>query len=160
MSQKLFHCLSFASLATLLNTSVFSSMCALIVRSGCGFLLSFYHNFTIVRLSVHAAWVSLYHQGGWMAAFCRWFVMWAGLWARRLTILERIWSFRLCSIPGFCRLKTTGRWSLPCDARVSARVHGTSFWDTSARSIVLSVSPCRVRGVWGLLLTQEWRGRH
>ena len=40
VSQKLFHCLSFASLATLLNTSVFSSMCTLIVRSGCGLLLS------------------------------------------------------------------------------------------------------------------------
>ena len=32
VSQKLFHCLSFASAATLLNTSVFSSMCALIIR--------------------------------------------------------------------------------------------------------------------------------
>ena len=41
VSQKLVHCLSFASLATLLNTSVFSSMCALIVRSGCGLLLLF-----------------------------------------------------------------------------------------------------------------------
>ena len=36
VSQKLFHCLSFASLATFLNTSVFSSMSSLIVRSGCG----------------------------------------------------------------------------------------------------------------------------
>ena len=43
----------------------------------------------------------------------------------------------------FCR-------PLPCDARVSARVHGTSFGDTSARSIVLSVSPCRVPGCVGL----------
>ena len=63
---------------------------------------------------------------------------------------NRYWSFRFCSIPGFCRLKTTGRWSLPCDARVSARVHGTSFGDTSARSIELSVPPCRVRGCVGL----------
>ena len=60
------------------------------------------------------------------------------------------WSFRLCSIPGFCRLKTTGRWLLPCDARVSARVRGTSFGDASARSIVLSVSPCRVPRCVGL----------
>ena len=34
-------------------------------------LLSFCHNFTIVRWSVHAAWVSLLHQCGWMTAFFR-----------------------------------------------------------------------------------------
>ena len=128
------------------------------VRSGCGLLLSFCHNFTIIHLSVHAPWVSLFHQGGWMAAFCRGFVVWAGLRARSFDITPMsdlpywngYWSFRFCSIPGFCRLKTTGRWPLPCDARVSARVHGTSFGDTSARSIVLSVSPCHVPGCVGL----------
>ena len=37
-----------------------------------------------------------------------------------------------------------------CDASVSAYVHHANFWDTSARSIVLSVSPCRVPGCVGL----------
>ena len=57
---------------------------------------------------------------------------------------NRYWSFCLCSIPGFCRLKTTGRWSLPCD---SARVHQAL---NHARSIELSVSPCCVPGCVGL----------
>ena len=54
------------------------------------------------------------------------------------------------SLHGFCRLKTAGMWALPCDARVSAHVHCASFGDTRARSIVLSVSPCRVPGCEGL----------
>ena len=46
-----------------------------------------------------------------------------------LPYLNGYWGFRLCSISGFCKLKVSGRWSLPCDARVSARVHGASFGD-------------------------------
>ena len=40
--------------------------------------------------------------------------------------------------------------SLPFDARVSAGVHGASFLDTSVRSVILSVSPCRGEGCVGL----------
>ena len=43
----------------------------------------------------------------------------------------------------FCRLNTTGRWSLPCGVSVSALRHGAILWETRARSVVLSVSPCR-----------------
>ena len=51
---------------------------------------------------------------------------------------------------GFCKLETRGKWSLLCDAWLSARGHGASCGDTSARSTVLSVSPCRVPGCVGL----------
>ena len=48
---------------------------------------------------------------------------------------------------------TFGR-SLPCDVRVSGRVHDASHGNTSARFIVLCHLVAR-RGVGGLLLTQE-----
>ena len=88
-----------------------------------------------------------------VASCCR-FVVWAGLRAHSFDItsvsdlpyLNGCWGFHLGSISGFCRLKTTGRWSLPCDARVSAHIHGASFVDTSAILIGQSVSPCHVPG--------------
>ena len=80
VTEAFFRYLFFASQATLLNTSIFSSMCALIVR--CGFC----HNFTIVCLSVHAAWVCLFHQGDWLTALCHQFVVWAELRARSFDI--------------------------------------------------------------------------
>ena len=51
-----------------------------------------------------------------MTAFCRGFVVWAGLRVRSFDItpisdlpyLTGYWGFRLGSIPGFCRLKTMG----------------------------------------------------
>ena len=93
-----------------------------------------------------------------MTAFCRGFVVRAGLRASSFDItfvsdlpyLSGYWGFPLGSIPGFCRLKTTGRWSLPCDARVSACVQGASLGETSARSIVLFVSPRRTLRCVGL----------
>ena len=110
---------------------------------------------SLARLSVHSAWVSLIHQGGWMKAFCREFVEWVCLRDRRFDITSlsglsyyRYWGFGLGWLPGFCRLKITEGggewgWSLPCNARVSIHVHGASLGDTSARSMVLPVSPCR-----------------
>ena len=41
VSQKLFHCPTFSYLATLLNTSVFSSMCALVFMCRCGLFVWF-----------------------------------------------------------------------------------------------------------------------
>ena len=106
VSQKLLHCLSFASLVTLLSTSVFSSMCALIVRSGCVLLLSFCHNFTVVRLSVHAAWVSCSTRVAW--------------W--RLYVADLFWELacELAFLTSHTCLtdNTTERRSLPCDARL------------------------------------------
>ena len=58
-----------------------------------------------------------------------------------LPYLNGYWGFRLGPCSGFCRLNTTGRWSLPCDARISACVHGASLGDISVSWTVLSVSP-------------------
>ena len=44
------------------------------------------------------------------------------------------------------------------DARVSAFIHGASFGDSGAGSVVLSVSLCHTIRCIGLLLTQDWRG--
>ena len=82
---------------------------------------------------------------GWLVSLQLWLTP-----LSELPYLNGYWGFYLGSIPGFCRLRTMGRWLLPCDARVSAHVHGTSFGDTSARSIVLSVSPCCVPRCVGL----------
>ena len=134
-------------------------MCALIVKSGCGLLLSFcpiHHRHLVSSRCLNF----LVPPGRLDDGILSWICLWAGLRACRfgttpvsdLPYLNGYWGFRLGPIPGFCRLKTTGRWSLPCDARVSARVYGASFGNISARSIVLSVSHCRVPGCVGLAL--------
>ena len=86
-----------------------------------------------------------------MTAFFRCNAAWVGLRVRSFAItpesdlyyLSGHCGFLLGSFPGFCRLKITGRWSLPWDGSVSARVHDACLGDTSAKSITLSVLPCR-----------------
>ena len=54
-----------------------------------------------------------------------------------LAILGRILRFPSWLIPSFLCTEDYGRWPHPCDARVSACVHGASLGDTCARSTVL-----------------------
>ena len=58
-----------------------------------------------------------------------------------LSYLKELCGLRLCSVAGFCRPNTTGRWSLPCG--VFALSHGAILGETRAKSVVLSVPPCR-----------------
>ena len=57
--------------------------------------------------------------------------------------LKGLCCLLFCFLAGFCRLNITGRWSLPCGVSVSALSHGAILGETRARSVVLSVSPCR-----------------
>ena len=161
LSQKLFRCLSFASLVTLLNTSVFSSVHVFTVRSGCGLLLAFYHNFIVALLSATAAWVSLFHQGGWMTAFCR-DLVWVGLWVHSFDITSEsdlpYWTDIRFSVLAHSLVSVDWRIRVG-SARVSAHVSRASREGTSVKLIGFLCHPVKHQGVWRLPLIQEWRGR-
>ena len=166
--QKHFHSLFFASLATLLH-----QLCLFFhVRFNshvCVWYASFFspklHHCLLahpscLRFLVPLGWL----DDGFLSLICC--VHWPAssqLWHHTrvcLTILQRILGFPSLVNPGFCTLKTRGRWTLPCDARVSACVHGASFWRHQCQiDCTVFVTLSRTGGVWGLLLTQLWRGR-
>ena len=75
---KYFHCLTFASLATVLNTSCFSSICPQNFRSRCfaSYFLPQFHHCQLVSPRCLGFLV----PSGWLDdAFCRVFAMWVGL---------------------------------------------------------------------------------
>ena len=108
-------------------------------------------SFSLPRFSVQFFSVSVTHHGGCFLPFRESFVLCVSLRLRSfdtmsepdLSYLKGLCCLLFCFLAGFCRLNITGRWSLPCGVSISALSHGAILGETRARSVVLSVSPCR-----------------
>ena len=74
-----------------------------------------------------------------------------------LSYLKELCGLMLCSVAGFCRLNTTGRWSLPC--AVFALSHGAVLGETRTKSVVLSVPLVVIQGVLITELSLDRRRR-
>ena len=121
------------------------------IRSGFGHVLPFCQLFTAAHFSVQAFSVSLSHHGGCTLLFREPFALCVGFRLRSfdtvsepdLSYLKGLCGLLFCFLADLCRLNITGRGSLPCGVSVSALSHGAILGVTRARSVVLSVSPCR-----------------
>ena len=74
-----------------------------------------------------------------------------------ISYLKELCGLMLCSVAGFCRLNTTGRWSLPCG--VFALNHGAVLGETRTKSVVLSVPLVVIQGVLITELSLDRRRR-
>ena len=127
------------------------------IGSGFGQVLPFCQLFTAARFSVQAFSVALSHHGGYFLLFNELFALCVGFRLRSfdtvsepdLSYLKGLCGLLFCFLADLCRLNITGRWSLPCGVSVSALSHGAILGVTRARSVVLSVSPCRHPGCVG-----------
>ena len=107
--------------------------------------------------SVQAFSVALSHHGGYFLLFNEPFALCVGFRLRSfdtvsepdLSYLKGLCGLLFCFLADLCRLNITGRGSLPCGVSVSALSHGAILGVTRARSVVLSVSPCRHPGCVG-----------
>ena len=158
MSQKLLRCLSLTSAAILLNTSVFSSMRAFMVRSS--FFLPQFHHCPLISprfliLFVSPGWL----DDGFLSRNCceSWLVgsqLWhrTRVWLAILELLERILVFPSWLNPWFLQTEDYGETVTPmwCEGFCTRPWCQPLGHDTSARSIVMYVSPCRTPGCVGL----------